>query len=377
MKILVDENIAFADEAFNAFGTVKTMPGRAIKNSDLQDVDILIVRSVTDVNGDLLKNTPVKFVGTATIGTDHIDLNYLKENKIFFADAIGCNSYAVAEYCITAIFNLIVERNIKLNELSVGIVGVGNIGSIIASYFSVLGSKIVKNDPPLYRKTKSPDFNSLEKALNCDIVTLHVPLTFEGIDKTYHLLNKNNLSLLRSDSILINTSRGAVINNSDLSDIIREKRISAVIDVWENEPIISEELLNLSKFSTAHVAGYTLEGKANGTIMMIQSLNKYLQTNFDYAPMMEKPIDNLFNFEEDKSIEQNLKQIFTKVYDIQKDTIGLKGAIGLDQNKRVSLFDIIRKDYKLRREFNNYSVRMSNKLEKEIDILKKLRFNII
>lgn len=197
LKLIVDENIAFADKAFNQFGSVSLLPGREITNSVLRDSDILIVRSITNVNEELLINTSVKFVGTATIGTDHIDLDYLSKNKIEFADAKGCNAYSVAEYVVAALLNLSVQFDFRLDEKSIGIVGVGNVGSKVAAFAEALGMKVLLNDPPLKREVNNQNFVELDEILKCDIITIHTPLNLNGIDKTYHLFNNENLNKLK------------------------------------------------------------------------------------------------------------------------------------------------------------------------------------
>ena len=214
LKILVDENIVFAESAFNQIGEVMLLPGRKITNSSLKNIDILIVRSVTKVDGDLLKNTSVKFVGTATIGTDHIDLEYLKANNIYFVDAKGCNAYSVAEYIIAALLNLAVRFDFKLQNKSIGIVGVGNVGSKVAFFAKAIGMQVLFNDPPLKRSGDTREFSEFEEILKCDVITLHTPLNLSGIDKTFYLLNQKNLDKLKDGTILINSSRGAVINLS-------------------------------------------------------------------------------------------------------------------------------------------------------------------
>ncbi|MFN3693868.1 MAG: 4-phosphoerythronate dehydrogenase [Ignavibacterium sp.] len=225
MKIIVDENIAFAKEAFSLFGDVVLLPGREITNETLKNADVLIIRSVTDVNEKLLSNTSVKFVGTATIGTDHIDLDYLKSMDITFADAKGCNAYAVAEYFLTALLKVCSDEDISLQNKSIGVIGVGNVGSKVAGFSELLGLKVLKNDPPLQRENPDENFYSLDEVLQCDIITLHVPLTLEGEDKTYHLLNAENFEVLKDGSILINTSRGAVIDNQALRKVINQKNL--------------------------------------------------------------------------------------------------------------------------------------------------------
>ena len=276
LRLIVDENIAFADTVFAQFGKVNLMPSREITNSILMDADILIVRSITTVDETLLKNAPVKFVGTATIGTDHIDLDYLKSKNIFFADAQGCNAFSVAEYVLASLLTLAVKFDFSLKDKSIGIVGVGNVGSKVAAFAEALGMTVLLNDPPLKRTGDKRNFVELDEILKCDIVTLHTPLNLDGIDKTYYLFNKDNLNKLKDGAILINSSRGAVINNLDLLIAIEKKKLKVVLDVWENEPDINTELVNNVLIATPHIAGYSYEGKVNGTKIIYESLCEYL-----------------------------------------------------------------------------------------------------
>ena len=278
LKIIIDENIAFAKEAFNQFGEIDLLPGNKITNNRLKDADILIVRSVTKVDEVLLKGTPVKFVGTATIGTDHIDLDYLKKNNITFADAKGCNAYSVAEYVIVSLLHLAVKLNLQLKGKTIGIVGVGNIGSKVAAFADALGMEVLLNDPPLQRQGVKRSFVSLNEILEADIITFHVPLNKEGIDKTFHILDENKFSAIKGNTIIINSSRGAVIDNKALLKAIREKNLKVVLDVWENEPNISIDLLKEVVIGTPHIAGYSWEGKVNGTILIYNALCEYLKT---------------------------------------------------------------------------------------------------
>ena len=224
MKLIIDENITFAKEAFSSFGDAKLLDGRTLTNKDVQDADVLVVRSITNVNEDLIKNSKVKFVGTATIGTDHIDLEYLKNQNIRFADAKGCNADSVAEYVFTALLKVASEKNIYLQEKTIGVVGIGNIGSRVVRLAESLGMKVLKNDPPLERKGIGNNYLNLDEILQADIITFHVPLNLDGIDKTFHLLNENNLKKIKKGTIIINSSRGAVINNLALLAESDQKR---------------------------------------------------------------------------------------------------------------------------------------------------------
>src|ERR1035437_5505412 len=223
MKIIADENIIFVGEAFSELGEVHLYSGREITNALLKDADVLLVRSVTNVNADLLEGTNVKFVGTATIGTDHVDTTYLSEKNIRFVDARGCNSDAVAEYVFTALLKISNEQNFELKGKSIGVVGVGNIGSRIVRLAKVLGMKTLQNDPPLRRKTGEERFLDLKDLMDVDIITFHVPLNMDGEDRTYHLFDYEKLNSLKDDAIIINASRGPVIQNSSLEELICKK----------------------------------------------------------------------------------------------------------------------------------------------------------
>lgn len=376
LKIIVDENIAFADRAFNSLGKVELVPGRSISNQLIKDADILIVRSITKVDRDLLRNTKVKFVGTATIGTDHIDLDYLKENKIVFADAKGCNAYSVAEYVIAALTNLAVKLNLTLRDKSIGIIGVGNIGSKVAGFTTALGMDVILNDPPLKRLGDTRIFAELDQIFECDIVTLHVPLNLTGEDKTFHLFDFEKLKKLKTNSILINTSRGAVINNSDLLKVIDKKHLNVVLDVWENEPDVNIELLKKIQIGTPHIAGYSYEGKVNGTKMIYDSLCNFLGAENTFSFDLQVPENSVLSIQKSGSIEERLNKLISNVYSITKDDLRMREMINMPYEKRGIDFDKQRKNYPTRREFINYLVLSDNLTEEEKKLLSGLRFQI-
>ncbi len=376
-KIIIDENIAFADKAFNHLGVVETVPGRFISNQLLKDADILIVRSITRVDKYLLKNTNVKFVGTATIGTDHIDWDYLQRNKIAFADAKGCNAFSVAEYIVASLFYLSIKYNFILKDKSIGIVGVGNIGSKVARFAEALEMKILLNDPPLERIGTSGKFVSLNEILKCDIITLHTPLNPSGIDKTLHLINKDNLAALKENTVLINTSRGAVVNNYDLLETIKRKRIITVLDVWENEPEINSELLERTDIATPHIAGYSYEGKANGTIMIYESLCKFLNIEKKYDFQFPIITDPVIEIDFSERFENNMNQLISKIYSIADDDKRMRKISEMSNSEIIKEFDKQRKNYPIRREFNNYKIKSTNLNEKIESVLSDLRFKII
>lgn len=371
LDIVIDENIAFP-EAFELFGRVRKVKGREISNSILKDCDILIIRSVTTVNEKLLDNTKIKFVGTATSGIDHLDINLLNEKKIFFADAKGCNSFAVAEYVIVAITKLLADSDEDFNNKKIGIIGYGNIGTKVAEMCKALGMNVKINDPPLKRIYKNFSSASLEEILECDIITLHIPLTFLGEDKTYNLLDEN-LSLIRDEAILINTSRGGVINEKTLLKILERKKIRLVTDVWSDEPRINTELLNKSSISTPHIAGYSIEGKVNGSKMIFEKLNTFLGTNYHFDFNDNSILKEEIKFEGEFN-SKNLNYLLRKIYDIEKDSLDTKKMLEINQQERANYFDQMRKKYTHRKSFKSYAIKTSD--NSLIKILEALRFKV-
>ncbi|NQT84941.1 4-phosphoerythronate dehydrogenase, partial [bacterium] len=217
MKIVADENIPYVKEAFGSLGDVIPLPGRKIAPASVVDAEILLVRSITEVNASLLEGSRVRFVGTATIGTDHVDEEYLHSRGIAFASAPGSNANSVAEYVVAALLTTARRKNFPLKGKTIGVIGVGNCGSRVAKKAEALGMRVLLNDPPLWRQTGNKRFRPLEELFSADILTLHVPLTYEGIDATYHLVDEAFLSKLRPECILMNTSRGPVVDNLALA----------------------------------------------------------------------------------------------------------------------------------------------------------------
>ncbi len=379
MKIIIDENINFADEAFGKYGEIVLLPGRKISNQILRDADALIIRSITNVDEKLLENTKVKFVGTATIGTDHVDIEYLNRNKIKFADAKGCNSFAVAEYFLTGLLAVAKKHDIKLKDLSVGIVGYGNVGKKTALMAEGLGLKIFVNDPPLERVGFPYPFSSLSKVLSCDIVSLHVPLNIGGVDNTYHLINETNINLFKENVIFFNTSRGPVIDNNVLLEKInKNNKMISILDVWENEPDCNNQLVKKVEIGTPHIAGYSFEGKVIGTKMIYDSFCDCFGFNKEWNYSLYENIINSFIYKNQISFQNNLYKIINSIYKIYEDSTEFKKLLELDKNKQGNFFDALRKHYKLRMEFPNYEVVGEGKiLDDDLSIrLNKLRFKI-
>ena len=376
MKVVVDENIIFAEEAFAEFDSPYLINGRSITNKVLLDADVLIVRSITEVDENLLRNTPVKFVGTATIGTDHIDIEYLLQNKINFADAKGCNADSVAEYVFTALLKIAVDEKISLSQISIGIVGVGNIGSRVAKLAEVLGMKVLINDPPKERAGIGSGYVPLDEILKADIISLHVPLNKAGIDKTVHLLNDQNLKKIKRGGIIINTSRGPVSDNNALLNETKTKHFKLILDVWENEPDINIDLLKITKIGTAHIAGYSLEGKTNGTKIIYNSLCKNLNKKPVWEPLLKKTGETTLSIEPGETIEEKLYHLFSSIYNIERDDKKLKGIYNQGTYKIKEHFDNLRKEYAVRREFSNYTITLPRNYLKLKPILEAFRFKV-
>ncbi len=377
MKLVIDENIVQAREAFKDFGETTFLNGREITNDVLLDADVLIVRSITKVNEGLLKNTKVKFVGTATIGTDHIDQDYLQKNNIAFSSAAGCNSYSVTEYVFSAITHFANKYNFNISDKSIGVVGYGNIGTKIVKIAKTLGMTVVINDPPLERKSKENIFSSLEEALGCDIVTFHVPLNKDGIDKTVRLLNEKNINLIKDNAILINSSRGPVVCNKILKERLEKKNnIHAVLDVWETEPNFDSELFELLEIGTPHIAGYSFEGKLNGTKIIYDALSDFLKTEKTWKPLLERVKNNRINILDNETEAEFFQKLFNKSYNIMDDDLSMRKSIGMSDAEKSKHFDSLRKNYRKRRELNNFKVVLDSDNEKLKTLLNVLRIEV-
>ena len=370
MKIVVDENMPLAEALFAEFGEVVRVPGRTMTAEQLADADILLVRSVTKVNAALLSQaTNLKFVGTATIGTDHIDKAVLAEKGINFTSAPGCNKVSVGEYIISALLVMAEKYQFSLSGLSLGIIGAGNTGTAVAERASALGIEVKLCDPLKEQAGDPRSFVSYDEALQCDLISFHVPLSREGEHATFHLLDKKHIQALRSEQILLNASRGEVWDNQAM--LLRQQSaepLRLVMDVWENEPDILHELVPYTDIATPHIAGYSLEGKYRGTYMLYEAFCQ----QFGYAATKQLkqllPVADInaltLNANTDEAV---LKKLIHLVYDVRRDDARFRHQIGLPGR-----FDEMRKKYPERREWS--SVTISS--EQNNDKLVKLGFSV-
>lgn len=360
MKIISDANIPFVAECFSSIGEVKVVGGREITPGIVSDSDVLLVRSITPVGADLLTGSKVRFVATATIGFDHIDVDFLRRNNIGFASAPGSNANSAAEYVIAGLLEMGRMYDIDLEEKSIGIIGVGNVGSRVAKKCAALGMQIYLNDPPLQRETGEAKYLPLDELFDCDFTTLHTPLTFEGVDKTYHLADEKFFKSLKERCVFVNASRGGVVDSEALKRAIRSGRLRAVVlDVWENEPNIDIELLEMVDIGTPHIAGYSLDGKIAGMIMIYKAVCEYfrLNTKFDIEDFLPEPTVGRLRIETSTDNEQDaLADAVQKIYDVREDDVRLRRVLEKSVEKRGEFFDGLRKNYPVRREFQNTKV---------------------
>ncbi len=380
MKIVADANIPFVRECFSQIGDVELISDRQITPKLVAGADVLLIRSITRVDADLLAGSHVRFVGTATIGFDHVDVDFLRKNKIGFASAPGSNSNSAAEYIIAALLEIAERFDIDLEGKSIGVIGVGNVGSKVAAKCKVLGMRIFCNDPPLQRQTGDQKYLPIEALYDCDFITLHTPLTFEGVDKTFHLANEKFFQLLKKGCVFLNAARGAVVDSSALKAVVESAGLKAVVlDVWENEPNIDTNLLGIVDIGTPHIAGYSLDGKIAGMIMIYNSVCKFfdIEPKFSTNDFLPEPsVPELFVDSRSSTEQDVLLQTVRSVYDIRQDDVKLRRILNEPAEKRGAFFDKLRREYPLRREFQNTRVIVDDENSNLARKLKGIGFQI-
>jgi len=380
MKIVMDENVLLGKETFSLIGEVLSVPGRGITPQVVKDADILVVRSVTEVNEELLKNSNLKFVGSATAGIDHVDVEYLESKGMGFSSAPGSNSNSVAEYVIAALLLLDRKGKISLPEMSLGVVGIGNVGSKVVKKAQELGIKVLQNDPPLFRKTKDNVFRELDELMDCDVITLHIPLSYSGVDKTLNLFDEKRIHKMKQGSVLINTARGKVVEESALKSALGQGDLSgAILDVWAEEPDIDKELLEMVDIGTSHIAGYSYDGKVKGTRMVFDAVCEFFSIDKEWkvelpspeVPYIEKTVNENDNFAE------ILSEGVFEVYDIKKDDRKLREILNLEGLEKKKFFDGLRANYHVRREFFNTRLKLDTKDERLKKGFRALGFDVL
>jgi erythronate-4-phosphate dehydrogenase len=336
MKLVIDDACYAYNEIFSQFGEIITLPGRSIDSASVKNADVLIVRSRTKVNQDLLEGSKVKFVGSTVAGLDHVDQDYLKNNDITFFSAQGCNSMAVAEFVISAIVNLADELDFDYTQKTLGIIGVGNVGSRLAAKANLMGIKTLLNDPIRQENENLSNFVDLDTALSADIVTFHTPLTFDGQHPSYQLLNETNFHNISEKTILFNAARGGVIKEK-----IWEKTQTMVniIDCWENEPNINQNLQECAYWATPHIAGHSVDAKFMGSFMVYEALCDFS------GQTQDESIVNLIAPGILKVKKDNLKDTLNEIYDFKQDTSAIQN---------LENFEYYRRNYPIRYEWPHY-----------------------
>jgi erythronate-4-phosphate dehydrogenase len=358
LSILVDENVPFALESFGQFGTVRVRPGRLISPADVRDADVLIVRSVTRVDETLLSGSSVRFVGTATIGCDHVDLDYLKSRGIAFASAPGSNANSVAEYVTAALLLSAQARRTTLEGATIAVIGVGNVGSRVVRKAEGLGMRCVLNDPPRRRATGDATFVALPDALaKADYVTLHVPLLRGGPDRTEGMARPAFFGAMRREAVFLNSSRGAIVDEAALAAALDSGHVAqAVLDVWQGEPAIDPDMVRRAFLATPHIAGYSFDGKVAATSMLYVAFLAWRGLGQSMCLEAASPPDapRLDFSGRGEADEELLREAVSAAYDIQEDDRALRQAVTAPD--RAARFDLLRKTYPQRREFYHTTI---------------------
>ena len=349
MKIIADQNMPLVEQLFTQYGDVKLLPGRAITSEDLVDAELLLVRSVTRVDRQLLEGTGVRFVGSATIGTDHIDLDYLAEAGIQFAHAPGCNAEAVVQYDLSVMAELMPQWRSK----KVGIVGCGNVGGRLYRRLCDLGVNCAVYDPLLEAGTIA-GLGNLAAVLTCDIICLHTPLTTAGDYPSHHLFDAEVLASLKPDVLLINAGRGAVIDNQALLEAFKGGfKAQVALDVWETEPAVDRNLMDYVAIATPHIAGYSLEGKVRGTEMVHQAFRHWA----GLADFQSNPHASLHSSKAETVLQvSNINQAIFHSYPVVEDDQRMRSAMADTAIPVAQSFDNLRRTYPVRREFGYYAI---------------------
>jgi erythronate-4-phosphate dehydrogenase len=374
IRIVADEDIPFLKGVLEPYSDIEYYPGNKITGREIANADALIIRTRTKCNRDLLQGSGIRFIASATIGFDHIDTDYCREHNIEWTNAPGCNSSSVQQYIGAALIALSEKYGFSPAGRTIGVVGVGHVGTKVVKLAEQLGMTVLMNDPPRMRKEGQCGFVSLDGIVrDCDIISFHVPLNMSGEDRTYHMIDDQLLGRLNPDTIIINTSRGEVADTRALKSAVTSGKVKGlVIDVWENEPGIDINLLNLVDIATPHIAGYSADGKASGTAMSVRSLSRFFGIGLDdWRPSGIPVPENTLITLPDKSApaQENLARAISSTYDIMEDDRRLRMSPGTFEDQRAN--------YPLRREFDSYSVRPANKNRDTERTLRRMGFKII
>lgn len=362
MLIVADENIPLLDAFFEGFGEIRRVPGRSIDRATVEQADVLLVRSVTNVNRALLEGSAVRFVGTCTIGTDHLDLDYFKQAAIQWSSAPGCNARGVVDYVLGSLQTLAEIEGADLNQRTYGVVGAGEVGGRLVKVLKGLGWNVLVCDPPR-QIAEDGDYVSLEQIIEqCDVISLHTPLTKSGNGSTWHLLDRQRLNRLKPGTWLINASRGPVVDNAALRDVLLEREdLQAVLDVWEGEPEVDVDLADLCVLATPHIAGYSLDGKQRGTAQIYQAFCAHLgqEASIQLSDLLPPPWLAEVHLNASTDPAWALATLCRSVYDPRRDDADFRRSLVGTVEEQRKAFDLLRKHYPERREIDGLKVRIN------------------
>lgn len=374
MRIIVDNKIPYINGVLEPFFEVVYLPGNLTTREVVKDADALVTRTRTLCSKEALEGSRVKFIATATIGFDHIDTDFCRAAGIEWVNAPGCNAESVNQYISSVLFSWSIRKRAVLQGKTIGIVGVGQVGSRVARTCDILGMNVLLNDPPRARAEGPSGFVSLESIQEqADIITFHVPLNMEGVDCTYHMVSEDFLRNLKKQPLVINTCRGEVFASGAARRAIEQGDVSGmVLDCWEYEPDIDLGLLALADFGTPHIAGYSRDGKANGTRASVRAISRFFSLGIDeWEPSgVEPPEQPIIEVDgQNRSAESVLAEVIRSTYEIERDDAALRD--------NPQLFEQLRGDYPVRREFGCYSVRAMNVAPETLEKLEKLGFKLL
>lgn len=361
MLIVADENIPLLDAFFAGFGDIRRVPGRSIDRATVEHADVLLVRSVTNVNRALLEGSKVRFVGTCTIGTDHLDLDYFNEAGICWSSAPGCNARGVVDYVLGSLITLAEIEGADLTQRTYGVVGAGEVGGRLIKVLKGMGWNVKVCDPPR-QAAEGGEYVSLEQIIEqCDVISLHTPLTRSGNDATWHLFDQQRLQQLKQGAWLINAARGPVVDNVALREVLLEREdLQAVLDVWEKEPEVDPALAELCVLATPHIAGYSLDGKQRGTAQIYQAYCAFIGQPAAIALSDLLPATWLseVSLHADSDPAWALAMLCRGVYDPRRDDADFRRSLVGNVAEQRAAFDVLRKQYPVRREIEGLKVRI-------------------
>jgi erythronate-4-phosphate dehydrogenase len=361
MLIVADENIPLLDAFFAGFGEIRRVPGRSIDRATVDQADVLLVRSVTNVNRALLEGSKVRFVGTCTIGTDHLDLEYFNEAGITWSSAPGCNARGVVDYVLGSLMTLAEIEGVDLTKRTYGVIGAGEVGGRLINVLKGLGWNVKVCDPPR-QAAEGGDYVSLEQIIEqCDVISLHTPLTRSGDGATWHLFDQQRLQQLKPGAWLINAARGPVVENAALREVLLEREdLQAVLDVWEAEPEVDVELAELCVLATPHIAGYSLDGKQRGTAQIYQAYCEFIgqPANIQLSDLLPAPWLSEVSLHADSDPAWALAMLCRGVYDPRRDDADFRRSLVGNVVEQRAAFDVLRKQYPVRREIEGLKVRI-------------------